>query len=312
MDIFISTSFIISWIQSSIRLSTPFLLAGLGETISEKAGIVNIGLEGIMLIGAFFSFTVALYSGSIWLGIISAILLGMLVGVIFGVACVFFKANQLVVGLAVNMFAIGITGFLYRTFVSTSSETIKIEILPALKIPLLCDIPILGPALFNHNIYIYLSILLVPFTQFFLRRTHLGLSLRSVGEHPRAADTLGIRVDLMRFWTVVVCCGLAGLAGSYLSTAHANTFVELMSGGRGFISLAVVVLGKWNPFGVLLASLLFGTANSIQLRLQSIGYEIPYHLFLMIPYVITILAVIGAGGQRNQGPRALGSPYKRS
>ncbi|HHY38669.1 MAG TPA: ABC transporter permease [Clostridia bacterium] len=305
-------TFLIPLFESSVRLAVPLLMAGLGETFSEKSGVINIGLEGIMLTGAFASFVVTYSSGSPYYGIIVAALMGGVLGLVFAFSTVSLEADQIVAGTALNMFAMGVTGFLYRKYYGLGGAAATVNTLPQLAIPGLVDIPVLGPVLFNQNVVVYLAFALVPVAAVILKRSSIGISLVATGEHPKAADSVGIDVFKVRYATCVVTGVLAGIGGGFLSVGHANTFFEMMTAGRGFIALAVVIFGKWNPWGVLGASLLFGGANSFQLRLQAMGRTIPYHLVLMIPYVLTILAVAGVSRRRVNAPRYLGVPYEKT
>lgn len=304
---------IVSMMQAAIRMTVPILLAALGEASAERAGVLNIGIEGTILIGAFAGFAGAAIYGNPWAGIALAVVAGFLTAVLFALFCVTFRADQIVVGLALNIMALGLTGFMHRRlFTQVSVPVSTVTTLANVKIPLLGDIPFLGPILFNQNILVYFALLLVPIMWTILYKTSAGITIISTGEHPKAADSLGINVFKVRFLAIIVCGILAALGGAFLSVAHSNTFIEGMSAGRGYIALAVVILGKWNPWGVLWGSLLFGGANSLQLLIQSTGNKISYDLVLMIPYVATVIAVISVSKRRVGSPSALGVPYKKS
>jgi ABC-type uncharacterized transport system permease subunit len=229
---------------------------------------------------------------------------------IFGVMVIHRRADQIVVGTAVNLLALGLTGALYRGLYGETGSALTVKMLPPLEIPGLASLPVIGPAIFQQNALVYLALLLVPTLAFLLYRTGWGLSLRAAGEEPKAADTAGVRVFRARYGACLLGGALAGLGGVFLSIAHADTFTEGMSSGRGFIALAIVIFGRWTPWGVLGASLLFGAANALQFALQSQGYNLPYQFLLALPYVITLIVLTGSAG-RSRGPSALAQPYVR-
>lgn len=289
------------------RLATPLIYAAVGELFTERAGVLNIGLEGIMLFGAFVGFAVGTATGSPVVGVLAAIAIGMIVGLLFAVFTVTVKANQIVVGAALNMIGLGLTGFAYRTLFNTSTKAVK-TFLP-LEIPLLSQIPLLGEILFKQSILVYLTLPLIPLAAFLLYHTGFGLAVRSVGEHPRAADTVGISVPGIRYAACAIGGALAGLGGAFLTLSHTNLFVEGMVAGRGFIALAVVVFGRWKPWGVFGASLLFGVFYGLQLHLQAMTrLIIPYQFWQALPYLATLIVLVSLRG-RTGAPRALGVPY---
>ena len=251
---------ILAILASSLRFSIPYTLAGLGGTYSERSGVVNIGLEGMMLIGAFTAVAVANATGSAWLGLLAAIFAGMLLGLIHGVVCVTFKADQIVSGLAIIIFAAGITVFF--AWLLFNQTQIKSEF--HLRVPLLHDIPAFKVLFSEIPPMIFLTAAIVIASHFIIFKTVFGLRLRSVGEHPQAADTLGISVDKMRYIGVIISGALAGMAGAYLSLEHAHYFVKGISAGRGFIGLASMIFGKWTPFGTAGAGLLFGFGEALK------------------------------------------------
>jgi len=304
--------FLVSIIQtvlaSTWRLATPLIYASIGEVFTERSGVLNIGLEGIMLIGAFAGFAGTFYSGSLLIGLLVALGSGLLCGLLFAVFTVTIKANQIVVGAALNLIGLGLTGFLYRALFAGKSQ--GIEAFAPLQIPFLSDIPLVGEVLFRHNILVCGTVVLVLVASFVLYRTAFGLSTRSVGEHPRAADTVGINVTRMRYVGVLIGTTLTALGGAYLTMAHTNQFVEGLTTGRGFIALAVVVFGRWSPKGAFWASLLFGFFFALQLRLQAMSdLAIPYQFLQALPYVMTLLVLISLRG-RAAMPKALGVPYQ--
>ena len=317
MDVFLSI-FTVALFASTIRAATPLLLAALGGIFSERSGIVNIALEGIMLTGAFFAMLFS-YMGnqwglpdwaSAWLGVLAAVFFGYLISMIHAVVSIRYQADQIVSGVAINILALGLTGFLLQRIFDISGNSPSVPSLGAWPIPGLSSIPILGPIFFNQPPVVYLALIAVPITAFVLFRTPLGLRLRSVGEHPKAADTMGINVFRLRYLGVALSGVLAGLAGAYLSIGQLNIFAEDMTNGRGFIALAAVIFGKWNPWGAFGACLLFGLADAIQISLQNAGVNIPSEFLLMFPYILTLIALAGFIGRSNP-PAAVGVPYQK-
>ncbi len=290
------------------RLATPLIYASIGEVFAERAGVLNIGLEGIMLFGAFTGFAVASFTGNRELGLLSAILVGILCGLLFALFTVTIKANQIVVGAALNMVGLGLTGFFYRTLFTTTVQGITAY--APIKIPFLSQMPFLGEVLFQHSILVYASFLLIPLAGFVLYRTAFGLAVRSVGEHPKASDTVGISVAGIRYACCVIGGALASVGGAFLTMSHTNTFVEGLVSGRGFIALAVVVFGRWKPWGAFGASLLFGLFYALQLRLQAItNVFIPYQFWQALPYLATLVVLVSLRGGSG-APKALGVPYR--
>lgn len=311
MDLLPSMLFLQSILAATWRMATPILYAAVGEVFSEKAGIINIGLEGVMLIGAFSAYSVAFESGSLWFGLLAAILAGILSGLIFAIFTITIKANQIVVGAAFNMIGMGITGFLYRTMYTESATTLNLKTFPNLDIPFLSSIPFFGEVLFRHNIMVYATLLIVPLATFVLYKTAFGLSIRAVGEHPKAADTVGVNVLRMRYLSVMIGTALAAVGGAFLVLAYADQFVEGIVSGRGYIALAVVVFGRWKPWGTFWTSLLFGAFYALQLRIQTMPHvAIPYQFLQALPYVATLVVLIGFNKNRVKSPKMLGVPYK--
>ncbi|MEJ2164908.1 MAG: ABC transporter permease [Desulfobacterales bacterium] len=288
-------------ISSSIRFSIPYTLSGLGGTYSERSGVVNIGLEGMMLTGAFTAVAVTNASGSAWLGLLAAIFAGMLLGLIHAVVCVTFKADQIVSGLAIIIFAAGITVFFSWLFYNKT----QIQAEARLHVPLLHDLTAFQILFSEIPPLVFLTAAIVVASHFIIFKTVFGLRLRSVGEHPKAADTLGISVDRMRYTGVIISGALSGMAGAYLSLEHAHYFVKGISAGRGFIGLASMIFGKWTPFGTAGAGLLFGFGEAIKPYLPKV---VPSQFIDMIPYVLTILVLASAVG-RATPPAADGIPY---
>ena len=311
MELLPSILFLQGILAATWRMATPILYAAVGEVFSEKAGVINIGLEGVMLIGAFSAYSVAFESGSLWLGLLFAIITGILSGLIFAFFTITIKANQIVVGAAFNMIGLGITGFLYRSMYSNSPVPLNLKTFPSIEIPFLSSIPFFGEVLFQQNIMVYSTLLLVPLATFVLYKTAFGLSIRAVGEHPKAADTVGINVIKMRFVSVMIGTALAAVGGAFLVLAYADQFVEGIVSGRGFIALAVVVFGRWKPWGALWSSLLFGIFYALQLRIQTMpDVNIPYQFLQALPYLATLIVLLGFNKRQVQAPKTLGVPYK--
>lgn len=300
--------FITSFLSSDVRTAMPILIAALGLVYSERAGVVNIGAEGIMLIGALASFTGSYYTGNAWAGMGIAAFVGMLIGLAFAFLVVTVKANQTVVGAALNIFGSGLSITLNRVIFGISGTPHAVDVFKNVPIPVLSKIPVLGDILFNHNVWVYIIVAGVFVANYVLFKTELGLRIRAVGENPKACDTLGISVPRIRYGTILFSTAMCGLAGGYMSIAQLNFFIEGMVSGRGYIALAAVVFGKWNPLGVLMAVLVFGAGEAVQSKLAAVQTGIPMQFTQMIPYVLTILALIGLVG-KTQGPAASGKPY---
>ncbi len=292
---------ILAILASSIRLAIPYVLAGLGGTYSERSGVVNIGLEGMMLTGAFTAVAVTNATGSAWVGLLGAILIGMLLGLVHAVVCVTFKADQIVSGLALIVFAAGITVFC--AWLLYNQTQIKAE--AYLRVPILHNIPVFKELFNQIPPLVFLTVAIVIASHFIIFKTVFGLRLRSVGEHPQAADTLGISVAKMRYTGVIISGALSGMAGAYLSLEHAHYFVKGISAGRGFIGLASMIFGKWTPFGTAGAGMLFGFGEAIKPYLPKV---VPSQFIDMIPYVLTILVLASAIG-RATPPASVGVPY---
>ena len=304
-QLFLSIDFLIA----SIRFSTPLLGASLGEIISERAGVVNVGLEGMMLVGALAAVIGSYATGDPWVGLLAAIAAGTLLALIQAFFSVTLAVNQVVVGMALNIGSSGLTIFIYRLLFGLVDKPQVAGFAP-IKLPVLSSLPVIGPLLFSHSILVYLTYLLVPLVAVVLMRTEWGLKLRSVGEHPEAAASVGISVGGIRYVAVLLCGAFAGMAGSFFSLVQLNTFVEGMTGGRGYIALAVVIVGKWLPRRALLVALLFGALDAIALRTQALALGLPYQLLLALPYLVTLLVYAGVVGQA-RSPAALAQPFIR-
>jgi simple sugar transport system permease protein len=296
-------------IASTIRLSTPLILAALGGLYSERSGVINIALEGLMLAGAFTAATVAEFSHSAWIGVAAAVAAGVAVAALHALATITFRADQVVSGTAINMLFLGVPALLSGAFFDSTGATPQLpreEVLP--------DVPFFDPArfpalasIFNQKALVYFTFLLVGVTAYVIYRTRFGLRLRAVGENPEAADTAGVSVGRMRYAGVLISGALAGLGGAYLSIGQNSLFTRNMTAGRGFIALAALIFGKWDPLGACLACLLFGVAEAIAIRMQG-TVNIPNQFIQLIPYVLTIVVLAGFI-RRAIPPRAIGVPY---
>ncbi len=295
---------------ATVRLAVPLLFISLAELYGQRSGMVNIGLEGLAAIGALTGFLACFITGSAWIGIACAALCGILVNMIYAFSTITLCADHTVYGMAINIFAPALASFIYRVYFGTGSDLKQVKPMASVAIPGLKDIPFIGPLLFDQTPMVYLAFLLVIFTAVFFGRTRAGLNYKSVGEHPKAAATLGINVIGIKYLGCIICGALAGIGGAYLTTCYSSTFSEGTVAGRGFIALAAVIFGRWTAGGVLLACLFFGFCDALQIRLQVAGIGIPYQFFQMIPYLATIIALTLIG-TRQAGPKANGKPYRR-
>ena len=308
----LQSGLIISILATAVRMGTILLLAALGELIVERSGVLNLSVEGMMLSGAFGGFIGAYYTNSLWLGVLSAILAGLLVSALFGLLAIILQIDQTVSGLTVNIFAAGLTFYLYRALFPNVGATN----IPALKpfsvfqIPFLSDIPIIGKILFSQYALSYLAFFLMLLVTFYLYRTKSGLILRTLGENPRVVDMKGINVMRYRFLAVLFGGMMAGLAGSFITLASVGIFVADITSGRGWLAIAIVIFGDWKPVKILWASLFFGFIDALQMQLQALGVQLPFQLFLAMPYILTTVAVFLAR-KRSGAPLALGVHYVR-
>ena len=303
-------SWVANLILATVRMAVPLLFIALAELYSERAGMVNIGLEGLAAIGSLVGFLICFITGSTWLGILCGALAGVAVNMIYAFATITLCADHVVYGMAINIFAPALASFLYRIYFGAGSELSQITLMSGIGIPVLKDIPFLGDLLFNQTPMVYIAFALVVFTVIFFGKTRAGLSYKSVGEHPKAAATLGIPVVRVKYLSCVICGALAGIGGAYLTTCYANTYTEGNVAGRGFIALAAVIFGRWSGGGILAACLFFGFCDALQIRLQVASFGLPYQFFQMIPYLATIIALSVIGAKKS-GPRANGKPYRR-
>jgi ABC-type uncharacterized transport system permease subunit len=308
IDELLQGSVLIGILYSGIRLATPYLYASLGETVAQRSGVLDLGVDGIMLMGAFAAFFVVFNTGNLWLGVLAAILVGSLMGVLMSIVSVTFQAEQGISGIGLYLFGLGLSSLLFRVMIGSVEGVSGFQ---EIRLPVLSDIPVVGEILFRHNILVYIAYLMVPLTWFLLEKTTLGLKIRAVGQNPEAADSLGVNVNRVRYFGVIFGAAMAGVAGASLSTGLLNVFQENMTNGLGFIAVALVYFGGWRPLGVLLGSLLFATVNSLQLWVQVKGIPIPSDLAVMLPYILTIVVLIFSSGQIRQ-PAALNKPFERS
>ncbi len=295
-------------IYSGIQLATPYLFAAVGETFAQTSGVLNLGVEGIMLMGAFSGFYIAFNTGNLWLGLLAAAATGLLLGLLMAVVSVTLKAEQGISGIGLSLFGLGLSSLLFEKTIASSA--VSINGFPPIRIPVLGSIPYIGDTFFNHNILVYFAFLMVPVTGYILNKTTLGLKIRAVGQYPQAADSLGISVAKIRYLTICFGGIMAGIAGASLSISLINLFQENMTNGIGYIAVALVYFGGWRPSGVLAGSLLFSFVNAFQLWMQVKGVHIPSNIALMLPYVLTILALTFAVNRARQ-PAALAKPFER-
>jgi len=294
-------------LNTMMGLAAPFLYAALGETISQTSGVVNLGVDGIMLLAGFTAFAVTLATGSLWLGLLSAAVVGLLMGLLMGFVSVTLKAEQGVSGIGLYMFGLGMSSLLFKILIGTVKT---VQGFPPVAIPLLSDIPFIGPIFFKNSVLVYGAFLLVPVVWWLLERTTLGLKIKSVGQNPAAADTVGISVNGIRYLSVCLGAMLAGIAGASLSISVLNLFQDNLTAGQGFIAVALVYFGAWSPVGVMGGALLFSVVNSFQLWVQVLGVKIPASVAVMLPYVLTIAALTVTVNRMRQ-PAALNKPFER-
>lgn len=295
-------------LQSTLLRAVPLTLGALSGVLCERAGVINIAIEGMMLTAAFVGSLAGSAAGNLWLGLIFGVLAGGLLGALLAVLSIRYTVDQIIGGTVINIFAVGLTSFLSAKIFSEYQDLNSPGRFGQIDVPILADIPLIGPLLFSNNIFIFLMFFLIGALWVGLFRTRWGLRVRSVGEHPRAADTVGINVHRIRYQNVILGGMMAGLAGAYFTLGSVGRFDEQMTGGRGFIALAAMIVGRWNPVGAFGAALLFGFADSLQTKLSILDVPIPSEFLLMAPYLATILVVAGVVG-RARPPAADGQPY---
>lgn len=294
-------------LSSAVRLATPYLFAAVGEAIGQSSGVLNLGVDGVMLLSAYASFFVALTTGNLWLGVLAAVAVGLFMGLLMSLISVTLKAEQGISGIGLYMFGLGASSLLFKVTIGTVKTVVGFQ---PYKIPLLGDIPVLGKILFEHSLPVYAAFAVVPVAWWFMDRTTWGLRIKAAGHNPAAADSLGVSVDRIRY--VSVCLGsiLAGLAGASLSLALVNLFQENLTAGMGFIAVALVYFGGWRPMAIMGGALLFSTVNAFQLWMQVLGVNLPSDLAMMLPYLLTIAALALAPNLARQ-PTALNMPFER-
>lgn len=310
MDLILSNVFIIGWMSATIRIATPLIYATIGELFNERAGVLNLGIEGIMLLGALVGFLVAKFTGSLWLGVLFAGISGSLINLIFAFLTVSLGTNQFISGLGITYFASGLSLLIYRLIFGSPVVPPTIVPFSVLNLPFLSHIPFLGDILFRQDPLVYIAFVILALSAFILNKTPWGLKIRTVGENPSAADTVGINVYRVRYFSLICGGFLVGIGGAYFSLAHFNMFLFGLVSGRGFICIALLIFGGWKPLGCLLGALFFGLIDALQFRLQNMGFNVPHQLFLLLPYLMPILALILVSKKRT-GPAALLKPYRR-
>ncbi|GGG42666.1 hypothetical protein GCM10011374_01320 [Kocuria dechangensis] len=298
-------------LAGSVALAIPLIFGSLGGLLCERSGVVNIAIEGQLLFGAFSAAVAGSLSGSAWVGLLAAVVGAALVSLVLAVFSITYKVNQVIVGVVLNVLVSGLTGFLFATVLEPNASVFNAPPrLPRFAVPVLSEIPVLGPILFDQSVIGYLMYAVVALVWFALYRTRWGLRTRAVGEHPKAADTLGVKVNALRFRNVLLGGVVAGLGGAFYTLVSVSAFTRDMTSGAGYIALAALIFGRWNPIGALLASLLFGFASNLQSILSFLGTPVPSQFLAMLPYVVTILAVAGLVGS-SRGPAASGQPYTK-
>lgn len=310
-DIF-QVGLIVSILATAVRMGTILLLGAVGELVAERSGVLNLSVEGMMLTGAFAGFLGAFYTESLWFGVFTAALGGIVISAVFGLLAVIFQIDQTVSGLSVNIFSGGLTFYLYRTlFPDVGGQNIpSLAPFSVVHIPYLSDIPIIGRIFFQQYALTYIAFFMLLIVAFYLYRTKSGLILRTLGENPRAVDMKGINVTLYRFAAVLFGGMMAGLAGAFITLASVGIFVADITAGRGWLAIAIVIFGDWKPSRILWASLFFGLIDAGQMQIQALGVDLPFQLFLAMPYLLTIVAVF-LGRKKSGAPIALGVHYVR-
>lgn len=298
---------IVTWLTMSIRMSIPLLFPSLGGLISQKAGVFNFGLEGMMLCGAYFGYYGSYITGNPWIGLLLGMVSGGLLGLLLAFTSIHLRVSQLVIGLGIGVFSLGITGYLYR-LIGIGTATTAATLFKSVDFGRLGSLPVIGEIFLSHSWMVYAGFVLVILIAWFFFHTTPGLNFRAVGENPQVADTAGVNVVVNRYLAVVVSGILASMGGAFLTLTQTAYFTENISAGRGWIAISAIVLGKFNPWGVLLACLLFGAADAAQMQIQVMNLGIPYQFLLMTPYILAMLAMVGFVG-KVRSPAAMGKPY---
>jgi len=303
--------FLTAILSASIRFATPLIIATIGETFCERAGILNLSIEGTMIFGAFTGFIITYFTKNVYFGLIFSILCGSLIGILMGLLTINLGRSQHVSGLGMTIFTTGLSFFIYRLIFGSPTTPPTVLTLKNLSVPLLSKIPIIGNSFFNQSLLTYIAYILIPVSSYFLFKTTFGLNLRAVGENPESADSLGINVFKMRYIALIIGGSLMGLAGSFFSLVQFNMFQYGIVGGRGWICIALVIFAKWFPLRVFLGALLFGGIDALQLRLQAIGFfKFPFQIFLTLPYLLTIIILIIVSRNADY-PSSILKPYRR-
>lgn len=306
-----SWEFISNLLLASVRMATPLIFLALAELYSQRAGLVHIGLEGLASIGSLVGFLVSLITGNPFLGVLAGAAAGILVNMIYAYATITLCAEQIVYGMAINIFAPALASFIYRVYFGAGSELVQVSLMETLASRMgITANGFIAKLFLDQTPMVYLAYLLVVFTVIYYNRTKSGLNYKAVGEYPKAAATLGIDVIGIKYVASIICGALAGIGGAYLTTCYTTTYVDGNIAGRGFIALAAVIFGRWNAGGVLVACLFFGFCDALQIRLQVGSYNIPYQFFQMIPYIATVV-VLAAIGMKKAGPKSCGKPYRK-
>ena len=303
---------VVNQLSGTLNVSIPIMLGALTGVVCSTSGVINIAIEGQLLLGAFCAAIATSVTGSLWLGLVCGALAGSLVAVLLGVFAISYLVDQVVLGVVLNTLVLGLTGYLYNAIMVPYGDTLNNpNTFSPWKVPGLGDIPIIGPVFFDSTVFLYLTYLLLAIVQIGLFRTRWGLRTRAIGEHPRAADTVGIRVIAMRYRNVIIAGLIAGIGGAYFTIGSVGSFGDDMSSGEGYIALAAMIFGRYTPFGAIAAALLFGFTTQLQSVLSSINVPIQSNLLLLTPYVVTIIVVAGLVG-KVRGPRAEGVPFVKS
>ncbi|HWG64841.1 MAG TPA: ABC transporter permease [Streptosporangiaceae bacterium] len=303
---------VINLLQGTIVYSIPLILGALAGIMCERSGVINIAIEGQLLLGAFAAAVVASAFGSLWLGLVTGSLAGGLLGAVLAVFAIRYLVDQIILGVVLDVLASGLTGYLYdRALVPYQNRLNSPSTFSAVKIPLIGDIPILGPVFFDSTIFLYITYAMIAIVQVGLFRTRWGLRVRAVGEHPTAADTVGIKVLATRYRNVILGGLIAGIGGAFLTIGQVGAFGKDISSGQGYIALAAMIFGRWTPLGATAAALLFGFATSLQSVLSTLNVPVPSNILLMAPYIVTIVAVAGLVG-KVRAPKADGKPYVKA
>jgi general nucleoside transport system permease protein len=300
---------VVSVLQATVRAGTPVLYAALGELLAEKSGVLNLGVEGMMIMGAVTGFMVGQSFSHPWAGVLAAALVGSLMALLFAAVTITFRADPIVSGLALVIFGVAFSNYIGSPYVQLPAKAVFLPV----KFPILSSIPLIGPAVFSHDWLVYISILLVPAIWYFLTRTRPGLNICAVGENPWAADSTGINVARTRYLCTIAGGALAGVGGAYLSMAYSPLWTSYMTANRGWVAIAVVIFSGWNPFLVLAGAYLFGGVDALSMRMQAAGIHVSSFLVNMLPYIFTILVLVAAarGRRARLGPAALGRAFDR-